>query len=115
MSVRLKPKAIRRKPSLSESVERALLAVLMYFPHQKSRYLASDLMAGKVPLTPENVKKITKVIRNYGDKRLATVDPGFHVFRARDVLKVFTGETKPSRTRGRARKKRVVGRMTKCR
>lgn len=116
MAVHLKKKAVPAEATpLSESMERALLAILMYFPHQKSRELASDFMAGLVSLTVGNVRKITKAIRDYGNKRLEFVDPGFHVFRARDTLQAFTGEKKLPRARARARKKRVIGRMTKCR
>ena len=110
MVVRLKKKpSALRPPALSESLERALLAILMYFPPPESRELASDLMRGIVPVTPENIRKIIEAIKDYGDKRLEFADPGFHVFRARDALKAYIGSSRP------ARAKRVVGRMAKCR
>lgn len=113
MAVHLKTKTVRREPSsspLSKSIERALLAVLMYFPNQKSRALASDLIAGNVPLTAANIKKIIKAVQNYGSKRLEFADPAFHVLRAVDALKKFTGKAAPSRAVARAKKKkRVVG------
>ncbi len=114
MAVHLKKKAVRPEPPpLPASMERALLAVLMYFPHQKCRALASDIMAGNVPFTVDNIRKIIKAIKSYGDERLAVDDPGLHVFHAWGTFRAFTGEAKPSRAP--VRKRRVIGRMAKCR
>lgn len=100
MAVRLKKKPdVFKPPALSRSIERALLAVLMYFPLRGTRELASDLMRGAVPVTSVNVRKVLKAIKNYGERRLAFTDPAFHVFHARDVLKKYVGKLEPAHAR----------------
>lgn len=110
MAVRLKKKAgVFKRPRLSRELERAFLTLLMHFPHQDSRELASDLMRGAVPITPANIKKLIKAVDNYDADVLERSDPAFRVCHARDALKRHIGVPVP------ACKKRVVGRMTKCR
>lgn len=118
MAVRLKKKAgVFKRPRLSRELERAFLALLMHFPHQDSRELASDLMRGAVPITPPNIKKLIKAVDNYDADALERSDPAFRVCHARDALKRHIGMSVsvPSRARVGACKKRVVGRLTKCR
>ena len=121
MGVRLRTRAPveqRRevRHTLRPDLDTPFLAVLMYFPHQPSRAIASDILVGYEPASRENITKIVKTIEGYDPAMLEVVDPNSHSMKALKLLKGFTDTESKTPTRaGVRRKARVISRMAKCR
>jgi hypothetical protein len=103
MPVRLKKKAAAPKPAkpdgvlggtpplLPEDVDQALLAVLMYFPHQLARFVASDLALGWLNYTPGRIKWLVDRIEEFDQALLEKCDPNYNVMKALKTLQKHAG------------------------
>jgi hypothetical protein len=83
---------------LPQDLEDALLAVLMYFPQQQTRYLASELLFGSEPMEASTLAGIVRTIERFDTELLNEVDVNLHTLKALTVLKQHAGLTtkKPS-------------------
>ena len=70
-------------------VQSALLDVLMFFPHQKTRELASRMIAGLAPVSKKTIKPVVNAIKRFDAEQLALVDRAGRVPRALRVLERF--------------------------
>jgi len=80
-----------KPPLLPGDLDQALLAVLMYFPHQLARHVASDLALGWLNFTPGRIKWMVELIEEFDQELLVKCDPNYNVLKALKVLKEHAG------------------------
>ncbi|KKL67769.1 hypothetical protein LCGC14_2131650 [marine sediment metagenome] len=71
---------------VEDRLNKALLVVLMCLPHQKARYLASDMLMPSAPRDPKKLRWLVKMIDAADPEDLAVLDPHFDLQRARHIL-----------------------------